>query len=220
MDFKTQPVVQFLDNLNGRDKVCRTIQYGSKFLAWWLIANNNSELSKRFLTLENSAAMSRKIFRLAKSISLIQSASKTFNDEKNLVVNATTVLQQLCLAMWLFYDHAVWAGKLGLVQTDIAGHTRKSNSFWLVSMIMGVAKNAYLLHQTHMLAAETTKANTLELLRKRQVESLLELLRNFFDIIIPLSTLAPRLQIPTGLVGASGLFTSIIGMWQVWCKLK
>jgi len=213
-------LVKYLDNLNGRDKIARTIQYGAKFLAWWLLANNKVDLSKRLVTLENSSSMSRKLFRLAKSISLIQSASKAFKEENDALVKATTVVQQLSLALWLVYDHAIWAGKLGLVQTDVAAHSKKSNTFWLISMIMGVVKSTYLLQQTQRLAAETSKANTLESLRKRQFEFLLELLRNLFDMPIPLSALSPRLQIPPGFVGACGLFTSLIGVSQVWSMIN
>eukprot|EP01116_Phalansterium_solitarium_P020769 TRINITY_DN6224_c0_g1_i1.p1 TRINITY_DN6224_c0_g1~~TRINITY_DN6224_c0_g1_i1.p1 ORF type:complete len:220 (-),score=24.16 TRINITY_DN6224_c0_g1_i1:183-842(-) len=213
-------LVRFLDNLNGRDKIARTLQYGAKFLAWYLVASNKAEVSKRFVALETSSAMARKLFRLAKSISLIQSAAKTYKEENDPLIKSTTVVQQLCLALWLAYDHAIWAGKLGLVQTDIAAHSKKSNSFWLVSMIMGVIKNTYLLQQTQRLVAETNKANALESLRKRQVEFILELLRNLFDIPIPLSALSPRLQISPGLVGLSGLFTSFIGIYQVWSRLN
>jgi len=212
-------VVRFLDNLNGRDKVARTIQYGAKLLAWWLMTGHKSEAAKRFLALETSSGMARKLFRLAKSLGLVQSAAKSYAEETDGVVRATTVVQQLSLAMWLLYDHLVWAGKVGVVNTDTAAHARKSNSFWLLAMLMGIVKSVYLLHQTQRLVAETSKANTLEALRKRQTEFVLELLRNSFDLPIPISALFPRLQISSGFVGASGLFTSVIGLYQVWSKI-
>src|SRR4051794_38268776 len=97
--------VKFLETTNGRDKIVRTIQYGSRFLSWYLANHNQLDTSKKFGTLENAASMARKIFRFAKSIAHFQSALVTFKEEQDFVVQITTVIQQLCLAFWLLYDH-------------------------------------------------------------------------------------------------------------------
>jgi peroxin-11B len=73
-------LIRYLDTHNGRDKICRLLQYGSRFLAWWLIVNSRPELSKRISNLEQSSSMARKIFRLAKSIAHIQAILKTLED--------------------------------------------------------------------------------------------------------------------------------------------
>jgi hypothetical protein len=51
------------------------------------------------------------LFRFAKSISQIQAALKAYYDENDPLVRFTTVIQQVCLALWLFYDHIIWAGE-------------------------------------------------------------------------------------------------------------
>jgi hypothetical protein len=49
-----------------------------------------------------------------------------------------------------------------------------------------------------------------------------ELIRNLFDLPIPIHALSPSFQqrVPVGLVGLSGAFTSLIGIYQLWIKTK
>jgi hypothetical protein len=89
-------------------------------------------------------------------------------------------------------------------------------------MIAGIAKATYLIHITQQLAHTTTKADMVESLRKRQSEFSLELVRNLLDLPIPVTSLSPRLAavFPTGLVGLCGTLSSLIGIHQVWSKIK
>jgi len=215
-------ILKYLEATAGRDKIVRLMQYGSRFLAWYLLINNNkSPVAKKLESLEAHSSMARKVFRLFKSFSFLQNAAKAYVEESDVVVKSTTVIQNLCLAVWLIYDHIIWAGKLNLIQTDIKAHARTSNSFWMTSMIMAVIKGIYLIQQTQQLANETSKPETLESLRKRQLSFLEELLRNAIDIPIPLTGLSEKAAsaIPSGIVGLCGAVTSVIGIHQVWAKI-
>jgi len=215
-------LVKFLETHNGRDKVVRLIQYWSRFFSWYLLVNNKPDAHKLIANLEAHASMSRKIFRLLKSVAFLQSASKVAVEETDAVVKVTTVVQHLGLAIWLIYDHIIWAGKLGLVQTDLVGHNRKANIFWLISMVAGAIKSAYLLQQTQQKMNAAQKEEALDSLRKRQFEYFIELMRNILDLPIPLHALNKTVQqhVPTGLVGLSGSITSLIGIYQIWSKTK
>ncbi|PRP83577.1 hypothetical protein PROFUN_09126 [Planoprotostelium fungivorum] len=215
-------VVRFMDTTAGRDKIVRLLQYSSRFFGWWLVNNNRLDLAKKFSSIEAHASMARKVFRLFKSIAHLQTAAKTWMQETDTVVSLTTVIQNLSLAIWLYYDHVIWAHKLGLIQRDLAPLSRKSNTFWLIAMLCGIAKATYLIHITQQLAHTTTKADMVESLRKRQSEFSLELVRNLLDLPIPVTSLSPRLAavFPTGLVGLCGTLSSLIGIHQVWSKIK
>jgi hypothetical protein len=180
--------------------------------------------SKKFATLENASSMSRKLFRFAKSLAHFQSAAKTYSEESDVVVKATSVVQQLALALWLLYDHVIWAGKLNVIKTDrLPIYSRRANIFWLVAMLMGILKSIYLLQQTQKISASSaTKADSLASLKKRQQEIFLELVRNIFDVPIPLTALSQKAGalIPSGIVGLFGTFTSFIGIYQAWTKIK
>jgi len=211
--------LKFLENSAGRDKIVRLLQYGSRFLAWWLLNNNQPNLSKKFSNLEAHSSISRKVFRLLKSLSHLQAAAKSFNEEDDDIVRGTTVIQNLALAIWLYFDQFIWAAKIGLIQKDITTHTYRANVAWLIAMIAGIIKSLYLLRTTRELAHSTQKA---ELFRRRQIDYLLELLRNVFDLPIPLTGLSKKAAdiIPTGVVGFCGTISSIIGIQQVWSKIK
>jgi len=215
-------LVKFLETHNGRDKVVRTIQYFSRFFAWYLLVNNKPEGHKIIAGLEAHSSMSRKIFRLLKSVAFVQSASKVAVEETDAVVKVTTVVQHLALAVWLIYDHIIWATKLGLMQSDVAKHNKKANISWLISMIAGALKSAYLLQQTQQKINAEQKPDALDSLRKRQFEYFIELMRNVFDLPIPIHALNKTVQqhVPTGLIGLSGTFTSLIGIYQIWVKTK
>jgi hypothetical protein len=82
-------LVRYLETHNGRDKICRLLQYGGRychclfcdwsvlffwwrFVAWSLVINNRADEAKKFQTLEETSSLSRKVFRLGKSLSLLQ----------------------------------------------------------------------------------------------------------------------------------------------------
>lgn len=203
--------VKYLETHNGRDKLCRTLQYSSRFFTWYLAKHNEIDASKRFANLENGASMARKIFRLAKSISHFQNAFNTLNNETDTVVKSTMVVQQFSLGLWLLYDHVIWAGKLNLIKTDkMPIYTRRANIFWLIAMLMGIIKTLYALQRVKR--GDNDK--------KRELS--LELVRNIMDVPIPLTGLNQRVAaaIPTGIVGLFGTITSLIGIYQAWSKIK
>jgi len=215
-------LLKFLDGHNGRDKIVRLLQYGGRFLAWWLLINSKPDQAKKFATLEETSSLARKVFRLAKSLSYIQTAIKSFNEESDSVVQLTTVVQNASLAVWLFFDHIIWAAKVSLIKADIPAHAKKANIAWLIAMICGIIKSAYLIQQTQQLVSTSPKAETVQSLRKVQADYLLELIRNVFDLTIPSTSLSKRISstIPTGIVGLCGTVSSIIGIYQVWAKIK
>jgi len=213
-------LIKFLEGHAGRDKVVRLLQYASRFTGWWLINNNNAEWGKRFQSVESTSSLARKYFRLLKSISHLQTALRSYAQETDSIVKFTTVIQNLCLAMWLYYDHIILAAKVGIVKMDVSVQTRRSNTVWLLAMIAGIFKSLYLLQITQQLVKSTQKQETLESLRKRQTEYILEFFRNSFDVPIPLTNLNKAVSdaIPTGIVGICGTISSLIGVYQVWSK--
>jgi len=213
-------LIKYLDTHNGRDKICRLLQYGSKFLGWWMLFHNRTDLVKKFASLETSSSMARKVFRLAKSIAFFQTALKAWIGENDVVVKITTVIQNVSLGLWLIYDHIIWATKLGLITTNVEAHSRKSNIFWFISMITAIVRNLYLLQQTQLLSTGY-KQDTNEL-KRRQNEYLLDLMRNCLDLPIPITALSKTANkaIPTGIVGLCGTISSLIGIHQVWSKTK
>ncbi|CAM9518221.1 unnamed protein product, partial [Ectocarpus fasciculatus] len=55
-----------LRKLDGRDKFTKLMQYGARFLAWWLSARD-PDLSQRVFKLYRTTQRSRKAFRMLKA---------------------------------------------------------------------------------------------------------------------------------------------------------
>lgn len=74
--------------------------------------------------------------------------------------------------------------------------------------MIGIVKSTYLFQQTQQFINSAQKAETIESLRKTQYEYLLELIRNIFDVPIPLTGLNKDVAklIPTGIVGLCGRY--------------
>ena len=54
--------------LDGRDKITKVFQYASRLLAWWFAGTGRNHMSIRFGELYKSLALSRKAFRLGRSL--------------------------------------------------------------------------------------------------------------------------------------------------------
>jgi len=208
--------IKFLDTYNGRDKIARFLQYSGRFLAWYLPTVNNQETAKKAAILENHCSLARKLFRLFRFVHFFHNAQKTLLEEPDLVIKGTTVVQSVCLGLWLVYDHIIWAAKLNLTKVETTTYARRANIFWLIAMIMGVVKSAYLFKEV------SESKNSPQVIRISQFSYALEGVRNVLDMPIPLYGLSTQFasRVPTGVVGLLGAITSLIGCYQQWNKIR
>lgn len=95
--------------------------------------------------------------------------------------------------------------------------TKRSNLFWLAGLILAIIKQTYLLNQTFQL-----KKENFQVLTSNQVELSLELIRNIFDVPIPLTGLNEKAaqKISPSIVALLATFSSLIGFYQAWIKIK
>jgi Peroxisomal biogenesis factor 11 (PEX11) len=68
--FGLDSITALLLNLDGRDKVTKLLQYLCRFIAWWLAAQQSSQVRsiERFTALKASLSNSRKAYRLGRSL--------------------------------------------------------------------------------------------------------------------------------------------------------
>jgi peroxin-11B len=217
-------VVRLLETTAGRDKLARTFQYACKFQAWRL-SESNPDLAKRLSAAEAHSSMARKLFRVGKSLQLIQAALRQAMDTSNgdNVLRGLSVVQSSSLAIWLLYDNVIWAQKAQLATSfDIKKLGKRASFFWLVGMLVGIAKCFHLLNVTKLAMRKASSKEDSAVLAKRQNEVTLELVKNVFDLPLPLQGLFEGFKeaVPGGVIGLTGLFTSVIGVHQTWDKLK
>ena len=92
----------------GRDKVLRTLQYFSRFLAWYLYRTNRPQSSiSPFETSKKQFGTARKLIRVGKFVEHFRAAAVA-SDAKSMdpVLRFTTVGRQLGYAFYMLFDNS------------------------------------------------------------------------------------------------------------------
>lgn len=92
----------------GRDKVLRTLQYFSRFLAWYLYRTNHAQSSiSPFETTKKQFGLTRKLMRVGKFVEHVKAAAIA-SDAKTLdpVLRYTAIGRQLGYAAYMLLDNA------------------------------------------------------------------------------------------------------------------
>ena len=90
----------------GRDKLLRTIQYFSRFYAWYLLRTNYSQSTiTPFEAIKKQFSLARKLLRVGKNVEHFQAAAAAA-DAKNMdpVLRYCAVGRQLGYALYLTLD--------------------------------------------------------------------------------------------------------------------
>lgn len=153
--------LKFLDDLNGRDKLTKAVQYALKafidFSESYPDADQKPSLwNKRFNSAHNQLSAARKVFRIFKFFSIYTSIIKiidrigTNGDWKiKEYLDSANDLKTMFMGGYLFYDTINWAGKSELLpQTEYRFFKFSQKSYkdklvagyfyWMYSTIIGV----------------------------------------------------------------------------------
>ena len=90
----------------GRDKLLRTLQYFSRFYAWYLFRTNNpARLVAPFEAIKKQFGLTRKALRLGKNVEHFKAAAVAADSKSgDPVLKYLTVGRQLGYAMYLSLD--------------------------------------------------------------------------------------------------------------------
>lgn len=238
-------IIKLTAQSNGRDKIFRTVQYGSKLVGWYL----KEKLQDKDITIEKlkkleaSLSMARKLLRFGKSLDFIQGALKTIQ-HPDTVIRLTVTLSKLAQAVYLIFDHITYANTVGLISVDKKKYSEISARFWLFSLMLNLIRNFYEVWQIilqeikiqesqvqkgdymngesiHKNKTKTTQRGILVLAKKCMVNNkpeMLDLVKNLCDLVLPMSTLG-QINTSQGTQGLLGLVSSIIGIVTLWDPL-
>ncbi|KIJ68317.1 hypothetical protein HYDPIDRAFT_124671 [Hydnomerulius pinastri MD-312] len=221
----------------GRDKLYRTVQYFSRFLAWFLLSKGDKLQAARWNALKNHLALGRKLMRLGKPVEHLQAALRAAQSTAELGEQLTTIGRQLAYFGYLTYDAVVWANAVKVI--NLKPHTSQrvtkfSNRFWLSGILLsithGLLKAGRLAHEAKKLrASETWGEKDLGDEAQREVKQLaLEKMRadtrfqfiiDILDIWIPASNLG-LVNVNDGVVGLAGFVSSIMGLRAQWIAVN
>eukprot|EP00898_Chlorokybus_atmophyticus_P000129 jgi/Chlat1/1116/Chrsp111S01601 len=188
-------IAAFLGKTEARDKIVRTIQYGSKAIS----AGEKGPL----LDLEKHASMARKLFRLAKSVNDLQQLLAPAPRDQPAPIVLLTRAKHGLLGTYFALDAVLWAGRVGVYKNKDRAELLGRISVWCW---MG-ANYCTIVTELSQLAAKRRgdRARYLALLK-----ACLDVVTAFGILQLGQSVLKPRLQ------GVIGLISSLISCYQVY----
>ncbi|KAF2837554.1 peroxisomal biogenesis factor 11 [Patellaria atrata CBS 101060] len=212
----------------GRDKLLRTIQYLSRFTAWYLFRTNHLSTSiLPFETLKKQLSLTRKLLRLGKSIEHLKAAALA-SDSKTLdpVLKTCAVGRQLGYAAYMFWDNLTVPDAAGVWRSERAKRWQKeAYRAWFAGLLCNIVAGVYTLVQLRERERRVGEGKGVEaegvvegkkLVRERNATNL-QLVSDVCDIMVPAFALGYA-NLDDGIVGLAGTLSSLIGVWSVWKK--
>ncbi|KAG0223024.1 peroxisomal biogenesis factor 11 [Mortierella sp. GBAus27b] len=231
-----QPWLKFTATTAGRDKLYRTVQYFSRFLAWYVARlGATKETVARFNNLKKALGLSRKLMRIGKPIEHVEAAvvAATALSDKMLLVSI--VGKQLSYAGYLTYDALIFLDGAGAYKfKEIKRYNELANKFWLAGILFSILTGLYKtrriqirrgaavrnLKQSGEKEGDKSHAHTeLKAIAKEQRDVNWQLLQDALDALIPSSSLG-YVNLDDGIVGLVGTITSIMGAQTQWAKVN
>ncbi|KAK7846455.1 peroxisomal membrane protein 11C [Quercus suber] len=212
-------VVLYLNKAEARDKICRAIQYGSKFLS-----NGEPGTAQN---VDKSTSLARKVFRLFKFVNNLHALISPTPQGTPLPLVLLGKAKNALLTTFFFLDQIVWLGRTGIYknkeQADLIG--RISLYCWLSSSVctslVEVGELGRLSASMKKLEKELKNSDKYqdELYRaklEKSNERSLALIKSGMDTVVAvgLLQLAPKKVTPR-VTGAFGFASSLISCYQL-----
>ncbi|KAF9352820.1 Peroxisomal membrane protein PMP27 [Mortierella sp. NVP85] len=221
--------LKFTATTVGRDKLYRTLQYFSRFLASYIARQGaTKETVARFNNLKKTLALSRK----RKPIEHLEAAvAATSLKDRTLLF--CTAGKQLSYAGYLTYDALIFLDGAGAYKfKNIKRYTELASKFWLSGITFSLLTGLYKTRQIqvrredavrglkHSGESEKSHAQTeLKALAREQNNVNWQMLQDGLDTLIPSSSLG-YVDLDDGIVGLVGTLTSIMGAQTQWAKVN
>ena len=142
--------LKFVATTVGRDKVLRTLQYFSRFLAWYLYRTNHPTSSiSPFETTKKQFGLTRKLMRVGKFVEHFKAAAVA-SDSKTLdpILRYTAVGRQLGYAGYMVCDNACVLDATGIRKFAASQRLlREGYRFWFAGISCSIASGLYALYQ-------------------------------------------------------------------------
>ena len=212
-------LVLYLGKAEARDKICRAIQYGSKFLS-----NGEPGTAQN---VDKTTSLARKVFRLFKFVNDLHALISPTPQGTPLPLILLGKSKNALLSTFLFLDQFVWLGRTGIYQnkerTELIG--RISLYCWLGSSVCATLVE---LGELGRLSASMKKLEK-DLKNKNKYdneqyraklnksnERTLSLIKAGIDTVVAvgLLQLAPKTVTPR-VTGAFGFVSSLISCYQL-----
>lgn len=183
------------------------------------------------------------VLRFGKSLEVFYGALKSIHYSDAWLAFTLTV-NKISSSIFLMTDHIIWLSRSGLVKdVDTAKWTRRSNRFWVLSLVMSIVRDVYEINRvvvsiSSYKSLSTCLASSIVSIRSSKdvsmcVSSLVEFLftykhltvdtvKNICDLFIPLTSMG-YVRLSPRQIGLLGMISSVAGLIVVLnpkCKLS
>ncbi|KAG7384924.1 Peroxisomal membrane protein PMP27 [Phytophthora boehmeriae] len=225
--------------LEGRDKLSKMLQYGSRALAFYILsADPKSDVGQRLHALFKVMQQSRKAFRLGKSVTYVKKL-QTLSSNKAVPEwqKYLQFIQNVGMLGYFFTDNVAFACKAKVLRFDPEELSRRGGAMWFCANLAGFFSAVDNLNADvekekcvrDILASEDDASrvevlqNQLEALRSGRFKKLLAVLKVTCDLIVSSNTggvrLAERItgtKLHDGIIGSVGCVSAAVVLYNTW----
>ncbi|KAE8369385.1 peroxisomal biogenesis factor 11 [Aspergillus caelatus] len=218
--------LRFVATTVGRDKILRTLQYFSRFYAWYLYRTNRPQSSiDPYNAVKKQFGTTRKILRIGKFAEHLKAAAVAADNKSPIdpVLRYLAVGRQLGYAGYLTLDTITVIDIIGF--RKIAAVKRLQDTAyrsWLAGLIFSAIASAYSLwrlREKERTLDRTEGEGVVEAkkLEKERSAARTQLFSDLCDMTIPVSSLGLA-NLDDGIVGIGGTVSSLLGVVSQWRK--
>ncbi|CAO3703170.1 unnamed protein product [Rhizopus stolonifer] len=200
---------RFLKELDGRDKMMKTIQYLLKILMHYKWAQ-----AKHWSTITSQFSMTRKVLRLGNAIGPLKEFSKKNTTRENLFLLNETV-NDLCDDLFCLY-------KLGWVNKKLGERAEVISAYcWFIGIMKDLNDNRKSLRKQQKSLAKKDEAivlNRLEMEKKVFVTEI-SIVKLFMDGVFCACDIWPPSN-SASVQAWSGFFSGLLAAYKLWIKFS
>ncbi|KAI1106558.1 peroxisomal biogenesis factor 11 [Jackrogersella minutella] len=219
--------LKFVATTVGRDKLLRTLQYFSRFYAWYLFRTNGTKGEVApFEAIKKQFGLARKLLRVGKNVEHFKAAASAADDKASVpdpVLRYAAIGRQLGYAGYLTFDAATVLDALGVRRWEGAKRAqREAYRFWAVGLLCSLVAQSYILYKLREREAKVDKKEGEGVVESKRIAleraaSQLQLISDLCDLTVPTSALG-WIGFDDGFVGLAGTVSSLIGVYLQWKK--
>jgi len=217
--------LRFIATTVGRDKVLRTLQYFSRFYAWYLFRTNATPAEiAPYEAIKKQFGLARKLMRVGKNIEHFKAAAQAADTRgSDPVLKYLAVGRQLGYAGYLTFDAVTYLDAAGIKPSASAKRlSREAYKCWFAGLLCSALSGTYTLYQLRTKAAAISKENGEGVVESKRLEKEraainLQLISDLCDLTVPSAALGYA-NFDDGIVGLAGTVSSLIGIYNTWRK--
>ncbi|KAF2416692.1 putative peroxisomal membrane protein PMP27 [Tothia fuscella] len=217
--------LKYIATTVGRDKFLRTIQYFSRFYAWYLYRTNNPQSAiAPWEAMKKQFGTTRKIMRLGKFVEHIKAAAVAA-DAKGMdpILKYCAVGRQLGYTAYITLDNISAIDAIGIRKFDnIKKIQKEAYRMWMTGLLFNTLAGLYKLYQIKAHSSTVNKQDAegavqAKKLEREQNATSLQLVQDLCDLAAP-STALGFANFDDGFIGLAGTVSSLLGVYSTWKK--